>query len=46
MSAVTLVVQIGALAIPGVGEAIDGGMSTSDQAKAEHYSQNHTDINL
>lgn len=46
MAAVKLVVEVGALAIPGVGEAIDGGMSKSDQAGAEHYPQNQADIDF
>lgn len=32
MSAVKLVVVAGSAAIPGAGEAIDGGMSKSDQS--------------
>ena len=46
MAAVKLVVEVGALAIPGVGEAIDGGTSKSDQAEAEHDPENHADIDF
>lgn len=46
MAAVKLIVEVGALALPGVGEAIDGGTSKSDQAEAEHDPENHADIDF
>lgn len=46
MGAFSLVVEVGALAIPGVGEAIDGGMSKSDQAEAEPSPQIRAYVNL
>ena len=37
MGAFNLVVEVGALAIPGAGEAIDGGMSKSGIATTAPY---------
>lgn len=46
MSAVKLIVEIGVLAIPPAGAAIDGGMSMSNHAKAEKYPRKHADVDL
>ena len=46
MGAVNLVAQIGALAIPGVGEAIDGGMSKSYRAEKTKCSNYQAGVDI
>lgn len=46
MSAVKLVVEVGALAVPGAGEAFEGGMSELSHAEGEHYLQIYIGVKL
>ena len=46
MSAVKLVAVVGSAAVPGAGEAIDGGISESDQTGLKIHPRINADVNF